>query len=350
MSSYNISKFVYIIKDVCLTLAHIPSAGRVLFLTELLLARESLCSYSELNQLRFLIKEFIGEKESLPILLKKINQFHAQLMPYMISYPKTYKSLFERLLSAQVSWFEGWKKYEKNIFIVYGDMVGFSKLAQKHNFDAAIKILNFRHLFFRNFKKVGGFLEASGGDSILGVFEDVKSAVEASLRILRLSQQIGIGARIGISYGDYLSDEQGRPIIGASINTAVRVADGGSKGSLIRSKEKTWRLKNSEWKTVKEQIDKDWGIWFSWGAIKKVCEGENQKIIEYLKSLNTDSEYEIWMYYKNLKGVSDGTNLTKGVIEKYVGALPQNFKPNNENFSLFLGIMLKTTYVSPTTS
>jgi len=340
MSSYDLERVVSALQRNCWKLSKIPSGGQNLFLCEAIIAEEFLHSYSEIEYLNFASNEFLGcsNTNRVPVLLRKMRQFRTQLLPFMIPFPAIYTKLFEDILSLQESWFKGWAKIRENVFIVYGDMVGFSKSAQKHNFNAAIDILSFRQAFFRAFKDNKGYVEASGGDSILGIFRKGEEAISAAKKVLEINKKFNIGARIGISYGDYLSDEDGRPIIGASINTAVRVADGGSKKG-AKAGEPTYKYLNSrkftrKYKVFNNNTGLNRGIWLPWKAAVKIVgmnadkvnpsREEAKGIIDELnKKLIQNGVIKgmkLFLVSRELKGVNDG--LTDDNTVLFFGLLP----------------------------
>lgn len=332
MPAHELREIVSTILRNCYCISKIPSQERYLFVLEAALARDNLCSYSDVNLLRFMNHELLGESNSreVPILIRKLLQFKTQILPFMVTFPRAYRKVFESLLSVQEEWFRGWEKMEE-AFIVYGDMVGFSRSAQKHNFHAAINILAFRYAFFRGFKDCGGYLEASGGDSILGVFKDGEKAVSAAIEVLKLARRFGIGARIGISFGDYLSNGEGRPIIGASINTAVRVADGGSKKGVGEPSYKYLILNCDNFKDCNpfnNNTDLNLGIWLSWNAAVEITNQkevnpseENAKKILHILQNEEVKWMNPFLVSRRLKGVNDG--LSKGNTNLFFGLLPK---------------------------
>jgi len=301
-------------------LYRIPSTGKVFFIEIAAKSKEHLKkegSYSK-HYLNFANKIFFNcdfdACPPLPALPTYLIQFRHELLPFLIRLENKSVRVFEDLLSLQKLWFESWKKFKQRVFIVYFDMIGFSEKAERRNLNAVIPILAYRNVIFDYITKGKGHPEASGGDAAIAIFKDGEKALDSSLKILNLLNRLQIGARIGISYGDFLSQENGRPILGNSIATAVRIAEGGSKKKFP----KYFTLKEDELKEKRPYYRKDSlsGIWISWNAINKITGNTGSpnlnnpqpfhSVINNLLKENNNKNIFL-VQAEKLKGVADGS-------------------------------------------
>ena len=115
----------------------------------------------------------------------------------------------------------------KDVAIVYADTIGTVASASISSLYCAARILIYRQIFFSIMTNwLCAYTEIPIGDSLFTLFEEPKNALAACVDILPYVMKNRLKVTIGMTYGkDFLSDSQGRPIIGRDTNLVVRLAD-----------------------------------------------------------------------------------------------------------------------------
>ncbi|MBN1868052.1 PAS domain-containing protein [Candidatus Sumerlaeota bacterium] len=149
---------------------------------------------------------------------------------------------------------------ERDLTILYLDVVGFTPLSEKHTPEEVVDLLN---TLFSTCgvitKECHGDIDKFMGDAVMAVFIDANDAVQAARTILgvslpefnRLRAQDGreeVRVRIGINSGRVLQgdvgtlDRKDRTVIGDVVNTAQRIERACPPGSILISETTYARL------------------------------------------------------------------------------------------------------------
>lgn len=131
------------------------------------------------------------------------------------------------------------EKYMQTTTMLLTDMKEFSKMTtEQGNIPSAKTVQRHRDLLIPVIEANGGSGKPTGGDGIMAVFDDARSAIQAAVDMQRALARYNATAtedtrvliRIGINTGEVVFDKGGTPFIGDGLNTSARVmglADGG---------------------------------------------------------------------------------------------------------------------------
>jgi adenylate cyclase len=128
---------------------------------------------------------------------------------------------------------------EREITIVFTDLVGFSSWALEAGDDVALELLRevgdaVEEAFFRH----GGTIVKRLGDGVMAVFDDPRSAVEAALAAQDALAEVQVDGyrprmRAGVHHG--CPRKVGRDYLGVDVNVAARVAEQAKGGEVLVS-------------------------------------------------------------------------------------------------------------------
>ena len=149
----------------------------------------------------------------------------------------------------------------KVVSVIFVDLVGFTAGADAADPEDVHATLQPYHARVREeIERVGGVVEKYVGDAVMAVFgapvareDDAERAVRAGLRVLAVTEELGLEARAAVNTGEALVALGARPELGEAmvagdvINTASRLQSAAETGSLVVG-EVTYR-------TTRQQID-----------------------------------------------------------------------------------------------
>jgi len=236
---------------------------------------------------------------------------------------KFYKKLklgCESLFEFQDKLYAGFRHKGKKVAIVYADMLGTVGSASMTSLYCAARILIYRQVFFSIMKAFDGDVEVPIGDSLLAIFKKYKNALESCLKILPYILDNDLKVVMGMTVGnDYLSNSNGRPIIGRDTNLAVRLSELGRFCDHKSIRVEVWDNKNNVWDNSKgiylcKKIDT--AIWivdvekdtffnslFVKNSVKREIERNKLKLIRYMQEEENvrANFHEFWnkIGYKN---------------------------------------------------
>jgi class 3 adenylate cyclase/tetratricopeptide (TPR) repeat protein len=149
----------------------------------------------------------------------------------------------------------------KVVSVIFVDLVGFTAGADAADPEDVHATLQPYHARVREeIERVGGVVEKYVGDAVMAVFgapvareDDAERAVRAGLRVLSVTEELGLEARAAVNTGEALVALGARPELGEAmvagdvVNTASRLQSAAETGSLVVG-ELTYR-------TTRQQID-----------------------------------------------------------------------------------------------
>jgi class 3 adenylate cyclase/tetratricopeptide (TPR) repeat protein len=149
----------------------------------------------------------------------------------------------------------------KVVSVIFVDLVGFTAGADAADPEDVHATLQPYHARVREeIERLGGVVEKYVGDAVMAVFgaplareDDAERAVRAGLRVLAVTEELGLEARAAVNTGEALVALSARPELGEAmvagdvVNTAARLQSAAETGSLV--------VGELTYKTTRQQID-----------------------------------------------------------------------------------------------
>ena len=179
----------------------------------------------------------------------------------------TYKEVIRAVNSKDY----GITAYNRNLTILFMDIVGFTSLSEQLEPEKVVDMLN---AYFtqtsRIIEKNQGDIDKFLGDGVMAIFKDPEQAVQASLdmlpeglktlnRELKAKKLPVINLRIGINTGNLIQgnigskDRKDWTVVGDVVNTAYRIEESADPGHILISRNTLNRLSRPEkYRFVKE--------------------------------------------------------------------------------------------------
>ncbi|MER9432042.1 tetratricopeptide repeat protein [Mesorhizobium sp. M0408] len=131
----------------------------------------------------------------------------------------------------------------KELFVLAGDMVGYSELVFRNAEDGVRNLVASRGTFVKALKANGGRVVATPGDFVLAAFNTAWEAIVAGIAAQTALLERGASAaswRIGIAFGDVFEVEG--DIYGHAVNVASRIQSLATPGQILMSDDVSSRL------------------------------------------------------------------------------------------------------------
>jgi PAS domain S-box-containing protein len=198
--------------------------------------------------------------------VQKIENRYKKVVRQFVS-ETTYKEVVRAVNSRDY----GIKAYNRNLTILFMDIVGFTALSEKLPPEKVVDMLN---VYFtktsRVIQKNRGDIDKFLGDGVMAIFEEPSDAVKASLdmlpeglktlnRGLQFRKLPTINLRIGINTGNLIQgnigseDRKDWTVVGDVVNTAYRIEEATEPGQILISEDTIGRLQRPEdYRFIKE--------------------------------------------------------------------------------------------------
>jgi len=185
-------------------------------------------------------KEYTDELE------KKISTLQDELMNkyLLIDLIKRYipRTVWERASSFAEEQTIFIPEYEEEVAILYGDIMGFTRMAEHRQPKEVIDLLNEAYSVVTDVVyREGGDIDKFIGDAFLAVHTDPLKAIQFSLEIQDKLQSKPVKFRLGVHYGPVIRGNVGsdlrsdNTLIGDTVNTAARIQGVATPGEVLAS-------------------------------------------------------------------------------------------------------------------
>lgn len=179
-------------------------------------------------------------------LVKKISTLQDELMNkyLLIDLIKRYipKTVWERANTFAEEQTIFIPEYEEEVAILYGDIMGFTRMAEHRQPKEVIDLLNGAYsVVTQAIYGAGGDIDKFIGDAFLAVHEDPLAAVQLALQIQEQLQDKPVKFRLGVHYGPVIRGNVGsdlrsdNTLIGDTVNTAARIQEATPPGEVLAS-------------------------------------------------------------------------------------------------------------------
>ncbi|MCX7787712.1 MAG: hypothetical protein N2442_08430 [Spirochaetes bacterium] len=179
-------------------------------------------------------------------LVKKISTLQDELMNkyLLIDLIKRYipKTVWERANTFAEEQTIFIPEYEEEVAILYGDIMGFTRLAEHRQPKEVIDLLNEAYsVVTQMVYSAGGDIDKFIGDAFLAVHSDPLAAIQLALQIQEQLQNKPVKFRLGVHYGPVIRGNVGselrsdNTLIGDTVNTAARIQEVTTPGGVLAS-------------------------------------------------------------------------------------------------------------------
>jgi len=179
-------------------------------------------------------------------LVKKISTLQDELMNkyLLIDLIKRYipKTVWERANTFAEEQTIFIPEYEEEVAILYGDIMGFTRMAEHRQPKEVIDLLNEAYsVVTQSVYAAGGDIDKFIGDAFLAVHTDPLKAIQLALQIQQQLKNKPVKFRLGVHYGPVIRGNVGsdlrsdNTLIGDTVNTAARIQEVTTPGEVLVS-------------------------------------------------------------------------------------------------------------------
>jgi len=179
-------------------------------------------------------------------LVKKISTLQDELMNkyLLIDLIKRYipKTVWERANTFAEEQTIFIPEYEEEVAILYGDIMGFTRMAEHRQPKEVIDLLNEAYsVVTQAVYASGGDIDKFIGDAFLAVHTDPLKAIQLALQIQEQLKDKAVKFRLGVHYGPVIRGNVGsdlrsdNTLIGDTVNTAARIQEVTTPGEVLVS-------------------------------------------------------------------------------------------------------------------